>query len=93
MLQQVGVTEARGKLGELIDLVRYRGDTVVLVKSGKPAAAIVPFEWLERYQAERAAAFEVVDSVRSQNEDIVESEAELQQLIGESIQAVRAHTK
>jgi prevent-host-death family protein len=91
MLQQIGVTEARGRFGELVDLVRYRGDTVVLVKSGKPAAAIVPFEWLERYKAERAAAFQVVDSVRSQNEDI--TEAELQQLISESIQAVRAQTK
>ena len=84
MLQQIGVTEARGKFGELVDLVRYRGDTVVLVKSGKPAAAIVPFEWLERYQAERAGAFAVVADVRSQNEDIVESEAELQKLISET---------
>jgi prevent-host-death family protein len=93
MRQQVGVTEARGKFGELVDQVRYRGDTIVLVKSGKPAAAIVPFEWLERYQAERAVAFQVVDSVRAQNEDIAESEAELQQLISESIQTVRAQTK
>ena len=87
MLQQVGVTEARSKFGELVDLVRYRGDTVVLVKSGKPAAAIVPFEWLERYRKDRAAAFQVVADVRAQNEDI--SEAELQTLINESIQAVR----
>jgi prevent-host-death family protein len=93
MLQQIGVTEARGKFGELVDMVRYRGDTVVLIKSGKPAAAIVPYEWLERYQAERAAAFQVVADVRSQNEGIAESEAELQKLILESIQEVRAQTK
>jgi prevent-host-death family protein len=93
VLQQIGVTEARGKFGELVDLVRYRGDTIVLVKSGKPAAAIVPFEWLERYQAERAAAFQVVTAVRSQNEDKAASEVELQQLIDESIQSVRALAK
>jgi hypothetical protein len=39
-----------------------------------------------RYQAERAAAFQVVADVRSQNEGIAESEAELQKLIHESIQ-------
>jgi prevent-host-death family protein len=86
MLQQIGVTEARGKFGELVDMVRYPGDTVVLIKSGKPAAAIVPYEWVARYQAERAAAFQVVADVRSQNEGIAESEAELQKLIHESIQ-------
>lgn len=91
MLQQVGVTEARGKFGELVDQVRYRGDTVVLVKSGKPAAAIVPFAWLERYRKDRAAAFQVVAEVRSQNEDI--PEAELQALLDESIQAVRQQTR
>ncbi len=87
MMQQVGITEARGKFGELVDLVRYRGDTVVLVKSGKPAAALVPFEWLVRYRKDRTAAFQVVADVRAQNEDI--SEEELQALIDEGIQAVR----
>ncbi len=42
MKQTIGVTEARNNFGELVDQVRYRGDTVVLMKSGKPAAAIVP---------------------------------------------------
>ena len=77
----------RLSFGELVDLVRYRGDTVVLVKSDQPAAALVPIEWLERYRKDRAAAFRVVADVRAQNEDI--SEAELQTLINESIQAVR----
>lgn len=89
MQQQIGVTEARNKFGELVDMVRYSGDTIVLVKSGKPAAALVPIEWLDRYAKERAAAFQVVAEVRAQNHDIVESEAELQALIDESIHAVR----
>ena len=33
----MGVTEARRNFGEIVDRVRYQGDTVVLVKSGKPA--------------------------------------------------------
>lgn len=42
MQQTIGVTEARSKFGELVDQVRYRGDMVVLMKSGRPAAALVP---------------------------------------------------
>jgi hypothetical protein len=51
----------------------------------------VPFAWLERYRKDRAAAFQVVAEVRSQNEDI--PEAELQALLDESIQAVRQQTR
>jgi prevent-host-death family protein len=87
MEQQIGITEARNRIGELVDMVRYRGDTVVLVKSGKPAAAIVPVEWLERYRKERAAAFATVTQVQAQNEDV--SEEELQLLLDESIREVR----
>ena len=93
MRQEIGVTEARSKMGEIVDLVRYRGDTIVLVKSGKPAAAIVPIEWLERYAKERAAAIEAVNQVREQNQASFTSEAELQAFIAENIQAVRQQNR
>ena len=93
MLQQIGITEARNKIGELVDRVRYRGDPVVLVKSGKPAAALVPIEWLERYAKERTAAFEVIAEVREQNQDSFASEEELQAFIDENIHAVRKQAR
>ena len=89
MLQEINITEARNKIGEIVDTVRYRGDTVVLVKSRKRAAAIVPIERLERYAKDRAAAVQLVAEVREQNKDTFESEAELQAFIAESVQAVR----
>lgn len=93
MLQEISITEARNKIGELVDTVRYRGDTVVLMKSGKPAAAIVPIEWLERYAKQRAAAIQLVAEVREQNKDSFESEAELQAFIAETVQAVRQQSR
>ncbi|MEZ4637641.1 MAG: type II toxin-antitoxin system prevent-host-death family antitoxin [Caldilineaceae bacterium] len=33
MEKTMGVTEARRNFGEIVDRVRYQGDTVVLVKS------------------------------------------------------------
>ncbi|MCB0043108.1 MAG: type II toxin-antitoxin system Phd/YefM family antitoxin [Caldilineaceae bacterium] len=89
MQQEIALTEARAKLGELVDLVRFRDETIVLVKSGKPAAALIPVEWLERYQRERAAAFQVVDAVRARNADAAASEEELQQIVALAIRAVR----
>ncbi len=51
MEQALGVTEARTRFAELIDQVRYQGDTVTLLKNGKPAAVLVPVELYERWKA------------------------------------------
>lgn len=90
MKQTVGVTEARSKFGELVDQVRYRGDTVVLMKSGKPAAAIVPFELLEQWQKARERLFAVVDEVQERNRDLDMSEDELIDFVTEIVHEVRA---
>ena len=93
MSQTIGVTEARTKFAELVDSVRYRGDTVVLMKSGKPAAAMVPFEWLDRYRQDRELAFRVVDEVRSHNQAASMDEKGLASLIAEAVSAVRAEAR
>ena len=90
MKQTVGVTEARNKFGELVDQVRYRGDTIVLMKSGKPAAAIVPFEFLQQWQQERERLFAVVDEVQERKGDLDMSEDELMDFVNEVVHEVRA---
>jgi len=93
MIQSIGVTEARSKFGELVDQVRYRGDTVVLTKSGKPAAAIVPFEFLEKLQQEREELFSVIDEVQAQNRDLdTLSEDDLLDFVNEIVHEVRAQS-
>jgi prevent-host-death family protein len=89
MDQTIGITEARSRLGELVDQVRYRGDTVVLVKSGKPAAALVPFEMLEMWRRARAAAFVVVDEVRKQNLDTAMGNEELLDWVNDVVHEMR----
>ena len=88
MQQTIGVTEARSKFGELVDQVRYRGDTVVLMKSGKPAAALVPYFVLERLVQTRDELFSIVDAVQANNRDLAMSDAELMAYVGEAVQAV-----
>ncbi len=57
--KQLGITQARLKLSELVDGVRYQGDTVLLEKSGKPAAVIVPIAAYLTWREQRAAKFDV----------------------------------
>jgi len=90
MEKTIGVTEARRDLDEIVDKVRYQGDTVVLLKSGKPAAAIVPYALLEQWRRTREELFAVVDEVQAQNADLDMSEEELMDFINECVHEVRA---
>jgi prevent-host-death family protein len=65
MEQRLGVTEARTRFAELVDQVRYQGDTVTLLKSGKPAAVLVPVELFERWKSERRDAMEAMRRIQA----------------------------
>ena len=65
MEQTIGVTEARTRFSELVDQVRYQGDTVTLLKSGKPAAVLVPVELFERWKAERRGAIAAMRRIQA----------------------------
>jgi prevent-host-death family protein len=46
-----GIEETRGILGDLVERVRVGGEHFVITRYGKPAAVIVPVEWLEQMKA------------------------------------------
>ena len=74
--KQLGITEARLKLSEVVDGVRYQGDTVLLEKSGKPAAVIIPIEDYLSWREQRAAKFAVIRKIQdSVKEKFTEEEA------------------
>lgn len=52
-MQDISITEARARLGELVDQVRYQGEGVLLTKSGKRVAALVPTAVYERWVLRR----------------------------------------
>jgi prevent-host-death family protein len=89
----IGVTEARSRFGEIVDRVQYQGDTVVLEKNGKPAAAIIPFALFEKFLKNREAAFQVVAEVQEQNKELDMDEDELMEFINEAVREVRAQVK
>lgn len=88
MEQTLGVTEARTRFSELVDRVRYKGDTVTLLKSGKPAAVLVPVELFERWKAERQEALASMRRIQANVEETL-SDEEAMTLALEAQEAVR----
>ena len=88
--ETVTVSDARQRLGQLLNQV-YRGETrLVIEKSGIPVAAIISPQELQRfnrYEAERADRFKVLDSIGAAFVDV--SEAELEEEIGKALADVR----
>ncbi len=70
MERKLGVTEAREKFKDIVDQVQYRGDTYIISKHGKPAAAVVPMEVYENWKNERKAFFNAVREIQSVNADV-----------------------
>lgn len=93
MERVMGVTEVRSRFGEIVDKVQYQGDTVVLEKNGRPAAALISFALFEKFLQNREAAYKVVTEVQKQNQELDMSEDELLNFINEAVHEVRAQNK
>lgn len=93
MERRLGVTEARSRLGTIVDKVQYQGDTVVLEKNGKPAVAVIPYTLFEQFRRQRDDAYQVVLDVQQQNQDLELSEDQLLDLLDEAVHTVRKQAK
>lgn len=94
-VERISLTDARTKLGELVNQVRYGGDGIMLTKNGENVAAIVPVRLLEDMQKERERA---KASLRAIQETAVEiygkmTEEEVERFVAEEIAAYRAEQK
>lgn len=84
----LGAREARAQFADLLGRVYYRGDTVIVERSGKPMVAVIPIELYEQLVAEREARFAVLDRIRENLPDIAEGEVLAD--VAEAVDAVRA---
>ncbi len=83
----LGAREARAQFADLLGRVYYRGDTVIVERSGKPMVAVIPIELYEQLVAEREARFAVLDRIRENLPDIAEDEVLAD--VAEAVDAVR----
>lgn len=92
MERKLGVTEARNRFAELVDQVRYKGDTVTLLKSGKPAAVLIPVELFERWKAERDEALTPMRRIQANVKQPL-SDEEAMELALEAQKTVRTESR
>jgi prevent-host-death family protein len=69
MEKSIGVTEAREKLSEIVEKVQFQGDTFVISRHGKPAAAVVPMKVYEIWKRQREEFFDTVRKIQESNRD------------------------
>ena len=57
--------EARYRFSDIMGSIRYGGEEIIVERSGRPMAALIPVDTYERLVAERRIRFEVLDQIRS----------------------------
>lgn len=87
----VTVEDARKKLGDLVDGARLRGDQYIISKKGKPAAAIVPIEIVEKHEESKKALLKLIEEVHEENKG--KRSEELEGLIDEAVKWARRKHK
>ena len=65
MAKRISARDARSKFSDLLGSVNYGGEEVIVERSGRPVAAVIPVPVYERLVAERKTRFEVIDRVRA----------------------------
>ncbi len=55
-MSEIGVTEARDQLGQLVNRVEYKDERIVLTRNGRAVAAIAPVDVLRAIEAAEDAA-------------------------------------
>ena len=89
MLREATAMNVRQNLGELLNGVQYRHDSIVITKAGKPVAALVDMATFERMRRKNDGEFEKLWARFSKGfEDM--SEAEVDELVNAEVKAVRS---
>ena len=90
MSKMLGIAEARNSFRAIVDQVQYQGDSYIISRNGKPAAAVVPVEVYEAWKQQRAEFF---DLVRRMQKEANLKPKEADRLADEAIRAARKTVK
>ena len=69
MEKELGITEAREKFSDVVEQVQYQGDSYIISRHGKPAAAVVPIKVYEEWKRQRQAFFDAIRQIQEANRD------------------------
>jgi prevent-host-death family protein len=72
MITEVSAVKFRQNLGEMLNQVQYRKDSVVVTRDGKPVAALIDAEQFERIRRMRDRFDEIAGKIAEDFRDVPE---------------------
>ncbi len=91
MIREAPAMTVRQNLGELLNEVQYRQDSVLITKGGKPVAALVDIALFEKIRAMRTEFDRLMDKVGRAYQGVDEAVASAE--IAEVIASVRQQSQ
>ncbi len=91
MAKRISAKDARAQFSEILGMVRFGKEAVIVEKQGKPMVAIVDIELYERWQEEREIRFGVLDEIRSKG--LGKRPEEIEKDVAEAVSEVRASAR
>jgi prevent-host-death family protein len=70
MTIQIGAKDARAKFAELLGRVGFGQAEIVIERSGKPMAALIPMDVYKQMVTEREARFSITDRIQGKQPDL-----------------------
>ena len=91
MIREAPAVKVRQNLGEMLNEVRYKHDSIVIHKDGEPVAALVDIGLFERIRAMEDRFGRLTDGIRAALAPL--DDAALEAVIDEAISASRTANK
>ena len=77
MVKRMSAKEARSHFADLLGLVHYSGEAVIVERRGKPFAVVISPDEYEKLLQERQKRFAILDEIRAKNQGTSPEEAEI----------------
>lgn len=87
MIREAPAVKVRQNLGELLNEVQYKRDSVVILKDGKPVAALIDMDLFERIRAMEARFTELTNRFQAAFAGL--SDDEVDSLVDEAVEHAR----
>lgn len=91
MKKNISTQSLKASIGEVVDAVRLRGDRYIIVRRGKPVAAIVPLNVSEAFERKQIELFALMERVSRRNANIPTKR--IDEAISQAIREVRGQRR
>ena len=71
MEKALDITNARQQFATMVDQVRYKKDSYIILKRGEPAAVLVPLDVYEVWKREREQLFAAIRRIQEENPRLI----------------------